>query len=294
MTPAGSPWAWHSHPIAWVLVAVLGAAYGLALVRLGPVHAPPRPVCSRKNLVSFSGGLLALALASTWPVDDLGRSWLLLAHMFDLALLALVAPPLLLLGLPRWLITLMTASDLVDSVAHRLTRPVTATLIYNGVVIGSLVPAVVSASSRHQALATAVQAALVAAGVIMWTPVLKVLPGARHMSTGARIGYLFVQSLVPNFPALVYIFAQHPIYAPFAAGSHAVGLSAVADQQLAGAIAKIIGIGILWGTAAILIVRAQRAEEAGQDPDPLMWEDVEHELRQLERRSKRTDTGGTG
>lgn len=292
MTATGSPWAWHSHPLAWGLVGALGIAYAIALHRFGPVYAPPRPVCSRRQLVSFAGGLVALALAFTWPLADLGRHWSLLAHMFDMSLLALAAPPLLLLGLPRWLVVLVTGPVSLDTLLRRLTRPWVATLIFNGVVVGSLVPAVIAAGDRHAAVAALVQTLIFVAALIMWTPVLRVLPGSHQMSTAARIGYLFLQSVLPNFPALVYIFAHHPIYPAFALGARAVGLSPLADQQLAGAVAKLIGIGVLWGTAGLLLVRAQRAEEAGMDPDPLTWEDVEHELRRLEHGRKGGDATG--
>lgn len=292
---AQSPWAWHPHPFAWAVVVALAVAYVTALRKLGPVHAPPRPVCTRRQVTCFSFGLLALAVATTWPIADLAAHWSLLAHMFDLSLLALAAAPLLLLGLPRWLVGLATQDATFDSVIRRLTRPWTATLVFNAAVVGSLVPAVISAGNRYAAVFIAVQLVVFLAATVMWIPALRLLPGPNQMSTGGRIGYLFLQSVLPNFPALIYIFANHPIYATFAAGAPVFGLSGMTDQQLAGAVAKLCGISVMWGAAAIILVKAQKAEEEGLDPDPLTWEDVESELKRLDRRGeRRTGGGGTG
>ncbi|MGH9208374.1 MAG: hypothetical protein ACRD1G_17770, partial [Acidimicrobiales bacterium] len=71
--------------------------------------------------------------------------------------------------------------------------------------------------------------------------------------------------------------------------SPVLGLAPLTDQRLAGALAKLVGIAVLWGAAAAILVRAQRAEEAGMDPDPLGWDDVERELRRLDRRPGRTE-----
>jgi cytochrome c oxidase assembly factor CtaG len=121
----------------------------------------------------------------------------------------------------------------------------------------------------------------------MWIPATRLVPGTRPLSVAARIGYLFAQSVLFNFPALILIFAAHPIYPVYAAHVHAaLGIGARADQQLAGAIGKVVGVGVLIAAVAIILNLGWRAEEAGQDPDPLLWDDVERELRRLERHSE--------
>ncbi len=279
---AASPWEFRPHVLTLLVLAIVAAAYLWALHRVGPGG-------SRRNKACFAAGILALGIALTWPVYDLARTWSLLAHMAQMALLILVSPPLLLLGLPRWLVDVGTRPMFVDASLRLLTRPVIATVIFNAVVIGSLLPPVVDAASRSVWAATGVDIMLVAAGLVMWIPALRSLPGPDQLSTAGRTAYLFVQSLLPNFPALVFIFANHPIYAPFAAHAPVLGLSAHTDQQLAGGLAKLAGITILWGSAGLILMRAQRAEEAGRDPDPLTWDDVERELRRLDRRPGHTD-----
>lgn len=286
---ASGPWAFVPSPGAWLLVVVLAGAYFTALRRLAPAHAGLGPPATRGQQLAFVGGLLALVLALGWPLADLGRSTAFLAHMTQVGLLTMVAPPLLLLGLPRWLAEVATRPPAVDGALRRLTHPVVATVIFNAMLVGSLVPVVVDAQARSAAADSAIHLGLVTAGLVMWMPALRV-PGARMLSTAGRIGYLCAQAVLPSFPALIFIFAHHPLYEAFAHGPGIFGLTVIADQQIAGAIAKLLSLGALGVAVAAILVKTERAESAGTDPDTLTWDDVERELRRLERRPhRRTD-----
>jgi putative membrane protein len=244
---------------------------------------------SRRQRASFGAGLFVLLIALCWPLADLADSSLL-ARMAQRSLLLLVAPPLLLLGLPRWLVDRLTRPALVDSVLGFLTRPVVATVLFNAAVAASFLAPAINGEARSGAIAAGINLGLLAVATIMWMPVLRTIPGEHYLSTGGRAGYLMVQAVLPSFPALVFIFAQHPIYSVYAQAPTTLGLSPLLDQQAAGALAKVAGLGILLGAAGFFLLRWHQAEEAGSDPDPLLWDDVERELRRLERRSRRTDS----
>jgi putative membrane protein len=244
---------------------------------------------SRREQMSFGVGLLVLLIALGWPLADLADSSLL-ARMAQRSLLLLVAPPLLLLGLPRWLIGRLTRPAIVDNVLGFLTQPVVATLLFNAAVVASFLPAAINGEARSAAIAAGINLGLLAVAIIMWMPALRTIPGERHLSTGGRAGYLMVQAVLPTFPALVYIFAQHPLYTAYAHAPTTLGLSPLLDQQVAGALAKVAGLGILLGAAGFFLLRWHQAEETGADPDPLLWDDVEQELRRLERRSRKSDS----
>jgi len=279
---SSGPLAFHPHPWAWAAVAALAVAYAWALRSMGQGQAT-----TARHKACFGAGLAALAAATTWPLADLGRRWSLLAHMGQMSLILLAAAPLLVLGTPRWLARRLTEPPRVDSLLRRLTTPGAAVVVFNATVVASLLPPVLRAGADSPAAAGAVLAGLLAAGVVMWVPALRAMPGPRQLSTAGRMGYLFLQSVLPNFPALVFILAGRPIYPPSTLDPTALGLEPLTDQRLAGAVAKLVGIAVLWGAAGVILARAHRAEATGQDPDPLQWDDVERELRRLERR--RTD-----
>lgn len=300
------PVPWTLHPLAW-LVALAGiGAYAWALRHLGPFYAPaasaaPAAVASgrsrqvgsndqvvtRGQIFAFSGGMFALWVALAWPLADLSRNISAIAHVTQQLLLVLAVPPLVLLGLPRWLLAIGTRSPKVEAAVRAISHPAVAIIVFNAALIAAWLPPVVAAEARWAGVGDAVHLLELVAGFVMWIPATRLVPGTRPLSAAARIGYLFAQSVVFNFPALILIFAPHPLYAVYAAHvNSAFGIGPRADQQIAGAVAKIVGFGVLIGTVAVILNRGWQAEEAGTDPDPLLWDDVERELRRLERRSK--------
>ena len=64
-------------------------------------------------------------------------------------------------------------------------------------------------------------------------------------------------------------------------------MSPLLDQQLAGFLAKLSTIAVLWTVAFVIMTRAQSAEDIGRDSEPLMWSDVEREIERAERRQRR-------
>ncbi|HZT66786.1 MAG TPA: cytochrome c oxidase assembly protein [Acidimicrobiales bacterium] len=284
---SGSPWGWHLHPLAWVLVPLLGASHVLARRRLALDAWPRTPTVTGPQQASFLAALVLAFVSLGWPVADLAdRS--LLAYMVQQCLLLLVIPPLLLLGVPRWLVDLLTRPPGVDAVLRFLFRPMAATVAFNGMAVASFLPVVVNATARSWLVAAGVQLAVLAGGILMWAPALRILPGVGQLTRTGRAGYLIVQSLIPSLASLAFIVARHPLYT--ALSPRSLGLSPLVDQQLAGALAKVAGVVALLGTAAMMLLRSHQAEGAGRDPDPLRWDDVERELRRLERRERPKDS----
>ncbi|MGH9129808.1 MAG: cytochrome c oxidase assembly protein [Acidimicrobiales bacterium] len=281
--------AFEPHPLAWAVALCCLLAYWVVLRHLGPYHSLTAPVVTRGQIAAFSGGVLALWVALAWPLADLSRSISAVAHVTQQLLLVLAVPPLVLLGLPRWLLALPARSPRAESALRMVTHPVAAIIVFNVALIAAWLPPVIAAEARWAGVGDAVHLCLLVAGFVMWIPATRLVPGTRPLSVAARIGYLFAQSVVFNFPALILIFARRPLYAVYAAHVHAaLGIAARADQQIAGGVAKVVGFGVLIGAVGIILNRGWRAEEAGEDPDPLLWDDVERELRRLERRSKGT------
>jgi hypothetical protein len=64
-------------------------------------------------------------------------------------------------------------------------------------------------------------------------------------------------------------------------------MSSVLDQQLAGFLAKLSTIAVLWTVAFTLMTRPSVRTDADEDADPLMWSDVEREIERADRRDRR-------
>lgn len=281
MRAAGvSPWAWHVHPEVWLLVAALGAGYWLALRRYGPGHAPPgRPAATRRQVTLFSLGLAALWIHSDWPVHDIGEDYLFSIHMFQHIGFTLVAAPLLLLGIPTWMRDRLLGTGRVRAAVARVTRPLSAGIVFNVVVVLTHWPAVVDASLRSELVHLGVHTVIFTTALAMWFPVLNRDPSLPTMSPPGRMLYLFLQSVIPTVPAAFLTFGDGVLYRFYASVPRPFAMTAIEDQQFAGALMKVYAGLLLWGVIVVMFFRWYAADSRDTRADVLTWEDVDRELR---------------
>lgn len=271
-----SAWAFHAHPDVWLVVAGLGAAYWWAVRRTPAGEAP----VTRRQATLFSLGLLALWVHSDWPVHDLAEDHLLFVHMVQHTGFQLIAAPLLLLGLPAWLFRRLFGGW---RALRFLARPLVAGLLFNLLVVLAHWPVVVNATLESEPLHFGVHTLLFGSAVLMWLPVLNLgrAPGLPQLGDAGRMLYLFLQSVLPTVPASFLTFAERPIYRFYAEAPRVFGMSAVDDQQVAGALMKVYAGSLLWGVILVMFFRwYARDQRAGvaQRPDVLTWDDVEREF----------------
>lgn len=279
------PYSFHLHLLAWLCVAAVGVGYGVAVHRVTrSSRAGTSP--TRRQRWYLAGGLLALVVALTWPVADLAAHWSLTALLVQRLLLTLGAAPLLVMALPSPFIAALTRPAPVDRALEVLTRPVVAVVAFTVIAVGTLLPPAVAAQASSGIVRLAVDALLLFGGAVLWGPVLRNIPGASRPSPVGLAAYLFVQSVVPGFPSVIYVFAHHPLYPAFAHAHAAIGLSAVGDQQLAGVVAKVATLPVLWSVAYVALTRAAR-QDTDTDTGVLTWAEVERQLLRAERRQGR-------
>lgn len=311
MTGAVDPLRFNAHPDTWLVVALSAFAYWYALRRLGPRKmAGGGPVASRRQVTWFAAGLVVLWIASDWPIHDLAERYLFSAHMVEHLLISLVAPPMLLLGLPDWLIRRILRPRWAGGSVRVLGRPVVAAVVFNVFIATSHAPFFVDATLTHHFLHFWAHLLLFTVAMLMWFPVVNHLPELPTLSAPGKMIYLFLQSVIPNVPAAFLAFATSVVYGFYAGVSHPVfGLDAVSDQQLAAAIMKVGGTFVIWGVivyvffgwaagehrngseaddraasaaAGVAALAARRAPASGPRPDDmpevLTWEDVQEAL----------------
>jgi putative membrane protein len=290
-TPAvGDPWAYHLHLVAWAAVGAAALGYGLAVRRLARTHGAGA-LPTRRQLWTLAGGLVALVVALTWPVADLAARWSLTALLVQRLLLTLAAAPLLLMAMPVPLLAAVTRPAPIDAAVRVLTRPVVAVVSFSLLAIGTLLTPAVAAQSSSAVWRGVTDVALLAGGGVLWAPTLGPIPGGHRTPPVGLAAYLFVQSIVPTFPAIVYVFAHHPFYPAFAHVHVAVRLTPLVDQQVAGVVAKVATLPVLWSAAYVALARAQRIETTAAEEEPLTWATVERELERAERADRRATRG---
>lgn len=269
---------WQPHPDVWLVVVALLGGYAYALSAWGPRYAPDRRPATRRQRLCFTLGVLTLWLAAEWPVHDIAERYLYSVHMAQHMAFQLVAPPLLILGLPGWLLRVLLRPRPVFAAARFLTRPVPALAVVGFVVAVSHTPMWVNTTVNNGLLHLLAHVLIVGVSLVMWWPVLSPLPELPHLSYPGRMAYLFAHSIVPTVPASFLTFTTMPLYSSYAQAPRlAAWLTPVQDQQIAGLLMKLGGGLLLWTVIAVLFFRWHHEEESG-GPDLLYWHDLEPTL----------------
>jgi putative membrane protein len=273
---------WEPHPDVWLLVALLAAGYAIAVTRLGPRWAVPgeRSV-TRLQVTCFSLGVLALWVASDWPIHDVAEQSLYTAHMIQHLVFSMVAAPLLLLGTPAWLMRgILRPLRLLHSVQF-LARFLPALIVFNVVIVLTHWPAFVDLSLRSGLVHFLAHALILLSSLIIWLPVVSPLPEVPRLTPAPRMIFLFLQSVVPTVPASFLTFGNRPLYHYYESVPQLFGLTALEDQRMAGLVMKLGAGLLLWLIIAVIFFR-WAAEEERRSVQTRKWQDLDRELNRME------------
>src|SRR3989442_4396896 len=113
---------WRLHPDVVLLCVTLLGAYFYAINVLRPRLSDAGRV-KHSQVALYLCGVLAIFIATGTPIHDLSEQYLLSVHMVQHLLLTLVAPPLLIAGVPSWLWRAMLRGRDLLPVRVGLVRP---------------------------------------------------------------------------------------------------------------------------------------------------------------------------
>jgi putative membrane protein len=270
---------WVPHPEVWVLVVSLGVLYTYAARVIGPKAVPPgTPPVTRAQRRWFVLGLLLLWVAADWPVHDIGEEYLYFVHMAQHIVLTLVVPPVMLLATPEWLARLVVGRGRVDTILHKVARPIPAAVAFNALALLSHWQLVVNTASTNGLFHYGMHTALVTTALLFWIPVCGPFPELR-ISPPAQMIYLFVASLVPTVPGAWLTFADGAVYSAYDIPDRLWGLSVTSDQQIAGLLMKLGAGSYLWTLITIIFFRwASDQDSVHSAVGTLTYDQVEREF----------------
>jgi putative membrane protein len=246
------PWAFHLHPEVWALMVGIIVGYWY-LVRRGPV--------SRKQVALFTSGWALLWFGADYPIHDIGEKYLFSVHMVQHMLFSLIAPGLLILGIPEWLRKELWGTGRRAAVVRVLGRPAIGGVLYTVWLVFSHWPTAMDLALRHEPVHFLFHLALFSTASLMWFPVLNRDPALPMLGEVGRMLYVFLQSIMPTVPAAFFTFAEGVIYPFYAHAPRPFSIDAVSDQQLAGAIMKVGGGLILWLVIGVMFFRWTARDE---------------------------------
>jgi putative membrane protein len=254
----------------WEPGLLAGMAFQLGaylLCATGPLrrYFPGSQPATALEIQLFALGWLALFIALVSPVDTLG-TYSLTMHMIQHILVTLVAPPLMLIGTPRWLLRPILRVPLALPLGRFLTNPIVAFLIFNVVFIGWHIPALYDLALRDLHVHIVEHIMFFGSAVLAWWPVCSPLDELPRAHPLAQTAFLFFQSLPATILGAIIALAPEPLYPHYTTTPQLWGMSVLEDQQLAGLImwipASLIYFGVLAGVFITWLNRDDR------DPEP--------------------------
>jgi putative membrane protein len=267
LTPAVAFPSWTPHPDVWLLVGLFAAGYAIAIVRLGPRWAPPGlAVVTRFQVACWSIGVFAMWVASDYPIHDIGERYNFSVHMVQHLIFSMVVAPLLLLGMPTWLMRRLLAPRWLFGTVRTLSRFIPALIVFNVVLVFTHWPLIVNQALESGFVHFLIHALVVVSSLIVWMPIVSPLPEIPRLAPVMQMLYLFAWSVVPTVPASFLTFGSSPLYKFYEHVPHLFGFSTLEDQQAAGLIMKIGAGLLLWMIIAVVFFRWATEEERANNP----------------------------
>lgn len=241
-------WSWQAYPGVWIFILLIVAGYR-KLLKLAP--ATPEEGSRGVRIASFTTGVVFLWISLDWPIGALGAGYLASAHMVQFLLMAFIAPPFLLYGVPPAAYEPLRGRPILMGLLRAVTHPLIALVIFNALIIITHVPAVTDALMSSQLGSLLIDLTWIIAALIFWWPMVVPVPERRWLHPLIKVGYIAAQ-LILGKPIFVYLtFSDYPVYATYELAPRVHGMDATADQQIAGLLMEVAGALILFVAAAI-------------------------------------------
>lgn len=251
-----------------IIFLLLAIAY---LLLTGPLHRRfknAEPVKDWKKAV-FLSGLILYYFSLGSPLNLLGHEMFSM-HMLQMAFLYFVVPPLLLMGIPAYLLRLILRIKPVKMILSFFTRPIFTLFLFNGTMSFYHVPVVFDAIMASETLHIVSHAILMFTAICMWWPIVAPVPEIDNLKPLFKLALIFGNGVLLTPACAMITFTNELLFNTYAEMSQLVPLmSPIHDQQLGGVIMKIMQEIVYITAISVVLVRWIRSERAKDEQDLL-------------------------
>jgi putative membrane protein len=244
--------AWDWEPSIIVGCATLAAGYYLLT----------RGLASSRRLY-FLSGVLLLLLDLVSPLDRLGDEYLFSAHIVQHFFLALIVPPLLLLGIYQCWTDALLRRPLIRWLERHIGHPACSWLLGVGTMLLWHLPVLFNAALGNDVLHVIQHLSFLVTGVVYWWPILAPIEQTR-LSVVGSISYLFTACMSCSLLGAALTFGPPGLYPAYLHPRDSLGILPLIrdgwgldpgnDQHLGGLLMWVPGCfvylsGVLWTLA---------------------------------------------
>jgi putative membrane protein len=231
-----------------ILLDVIFAVIALVYLRGWLRHRSTSPkLIPVRRAGSFFIGMFLIWAALASPLAGFDHQ-LLTAHMAEHLLLMTLAPPLIWLGAPigalrkglpgqfvRVIIDPLLRWPPVQRVGRSLGRPTFCWLAAAAALVVWHIPGIFTLGLQSGTWHVIEHASFFASGLLFWWPVIQPWPSVSRPDLSIIV-YLFLATLPCDVIAGLLVFGDRVVYSIYFSSSRPFGLSALEDQQCAGAL----------------------------------------------------------
>ena len=227
---------WSIHPSTVIGLAALGAIY---LWRARQAGEGETVTGARK--ISFFSALFLVFASLNGPLHDLSDDYLFSAHMVQHLILTLAMPPLMIVGVPGWMLRPLLRNRVLGPIGRKITKPVWCFTIFNLTIAIWHLPFFYNAAMADHNIHIFEHLLFMAAAVLMWWPLTSQLPELPRLPYPGQMLYCFLMSIPMSIVAVYITMADQILYPAYSAAPRILPLSPMEDQLLGGLIMWVPG-----------------------------------------------------
>lgn len=251
--------SWNFEPLQVVPTLLIGLLYAR---RVRTLRAAGTPV-STWRIWCFGSSLFLVLVALVSPIDEFGEEQFLFMHMVQHILLGDLAPLLFVAGLTGPILRPVLSLPGVWRLRF-LTHPLVALPLWAANLYIWHIPFLYQGALHHSAVHALEHFCFFGFGAIMWAAVLETLPGLEWFGTGAKLGYVAGVRVLEAILGNAFIWSGTVFYPFYEHPTDKWGISAVGDQQIAGAVMMVEGSIVTLAVLAWLFLKMAQESELRQ------------------------------
>jgi putative membrane protein len=232
-------WRWSIHPSTVIGIAALAGIY----IWAGKALHQRTSVAERSF---FFSGLLLMFASLNGPIHDLSDDYLFSAHMVQHLLLTLAVPPLLLAGVPGWMLRPLLSKPAIAPIARFFTRAPICFVVFTIVIAVWHLPPFYNAAMANHNLHILEHLMFMGAAVLMWWPLMSQLPEFPRLAYPGQMLYSFLMSIPMSIIAVYIAMADRVLYPAYSGAPRVLPLSPLEDQ--------LLGALIMWIPGGIIFI----------------------------------------
>ena len=242
--------SWELNPSVLIPTAIFSALYARGWWQL---HRRASNLFRFSQLAAFFAGLSTIVFALISPLHAFA-AWLLTVHMIQHLLLMMVAPPLILLGVPylpllagfpRDLLSNgvgpVLSSPVLRTVARFVSHPLFCWCAFISINVGWHLPALYELALQSSGWHEVEHISFLSTALLFWWPIIQPYPWVTRTPRWMILPYLVLADFQNTALSAFLIFYERVVYPTYAIIPRITDLTPLADQAAAGAIMWVAG-----------------------------------------------------